>query len=108
MALDPTVQVAIIGAVSSVVTLIVGWLLNRHLKTSVEHASAAREQVQNSHTTNLRDDIDRVLAGIAALELGQRRHDKEFEGIRQDMAHERSERQDVSRRVDDHIRGHAA
>jgi C4-dicarboxylate-specific signal transduction histidine kinase len=25
-----------------------------------QHAKATREQVQNSHTTNLRDDIDRI------------------------------------------------
>jgi C4-dicarboxylate-specific signal transduction histidine kinase len=48
-----------------------------------QHAKATREQVQNSHTTNLRDDIDRihealdnladVPARLAALERAHHR-----------------------------------
>jgi hypothetical protein len=40
--------------------------------------TAVKEQVANSHSTNLRDDIDRVLDGI--------------EGIRDDMRQEREDR----------------
>jgi hypothetical protein len=46
------VLVAFVGAVG----LVAAALANR----GRQHAKAAREQVQNSHATNLRDDIDHV------------------------------------------------
>ena len=37
-----------------------------------------REQVQNSHGTNLRDDLDRIGAQVTDVQVGQRRHDVEL------------------------------
>ncbi|AEK07305.1 hypothetical protein PBI_MYXUS_32 [Mycobacterium phage Myxus] len=58
-----------------------------------------KEQVANSHNTNLRDDIDRVLASVATLAEGlgdvkvQVRDVKsDIGGIREDIRQERQER----------------
>jgi hypothetical protein len=63
------------------------------------HTAATLAQVQNSHTTNLRDDLDAVLDkldGLAGatetLLKGQARHDAEISGLRADMRVERQER----------------
>ena len=37
-----------------------------------------REQVQNSHGTNLRDDLDHIGALVTDVQRGQRRHDVEL------------------------------
>lgn len=68
-----------------------------------ETASITREQVQNSHTTNLRDDIDRVLTGIDMLHENSRQHGYELGHLRRDLQQERIERQALSERVDAHL-----
>lgn len=83
------IAVAIIGSCGLVAAAVVPHML-RHGR----QLEAVREQVQNSHTaTNLRDDIDRALHGIDHLidSVGL---------IRTDMAWERRERQDLSRRIE--------
>lgn len=40
---------------------------NRNAKQASEHAEAARDQVQNSHGTILRDDIDGISDGVNEL-----------------------------------------
>lgn len=40
---------------------------NRDAKQASEHAEAARDQVQNSHGTILRDDIDGIIHGVNEL-----------------------------------------
>lgn len=37
-----------------------------------------REQVQNSHGTNLRDDMDGIRDALGDVQAGQRRHDSEL------------------------------
>ena len=37
-----------------------------------------REQVQNSHGTNLRDDMDKIRDALGDVRAGQRRHDSEL------------------------------
>lgn len=60
-----------------------------------------RDQVANSHsTTNLRDDLDRVLDGISLLHQGQRQHTEDISNLRTDIAWERRERMDLARRVE--------
>lgn len=54
---DP-VSVAVIAALQSVVLLIVGALLNGKIKRVGKDAKAARVQVENGHTTNLREEGD--------------------------------------------------
>lgn len=40
---------------------------NRDARRAREHASATRDQVQNTHSSNLRDDIDGISDGISEL-----------------------------------------
>lgn len=37
-----------------------------------------REQVQNCHGTNLRDDLDKIRDALGDVQAGQRRHDSEL------------------------------
>jgi len=53
---------------------------------------AVREQVQNSHGTNLRDDLDQVLYGIGHIT-------EQIADIRTDLAWERRERMDLAERL---------
>jgi hypothetical protein len=72
------------------------------------HTAATLAQVQNSHTTNLRDDLDTVIVKIdsvaAAADIlikGQSRHDAEIAGLRDDMRVERRERLALADRLED-------
>lgn len=71
MNLDPTVQVALVGGLFSIVGLVIGRRQDKHLKELKEHSTQVREQVQNSHTTNLRDDIDRISSLVERVLEGQ-------------------------------------
>ena len=37
-----------------------------------------REQVQNSHGTNMRDDLDKIRDALGDVQAGQRRHDSDL------------------------------
>jgi hypothetical protein len=89
---NPTVIAAVIAAVASIVTALLGLWQRRHL-------ADVRAEVKNSHTTNLREDIDRLIEGVDSLMEGQRRHDAEIAGIRADLRIERRERLALARRV---------
>jgi Protein of unknown function (DUF2746) len=100
--LDPTVQSAIVGLVGAVLVALIsllGILMQRHNKT----LNTVRDQVQNSHSTNLRDDVDRVLEGVAQLAEMSRAHGYELGHLRRDLQQERVERQALSERVDEHV-----
>lgn len=114
--MDPTVQVAIVTTAGGIGVAVVGALAEfvrrqgKAINEVREHSQEARKQVQNSHSTNLRDDVDRVLAGIEKLVAGQanhaealRQHGREIGGLRRDIAHERVERLEVARRLDGHL-----
>lgn len=90
--MDTAIIVAGIAAIGSFGTAYFSHRQHRATK-------AVREQVQNSHDTNLRDDIDRVLDGITSLVEGQRRHDSEIAGIREDQRIERRERMALAERI---------
>lgn len=113
LALDPQVQSATItGGVTLTVALlgVCAEMLRRQKKALYEvkgHAEAACEQVQNSHGTNLRDDLDRVMDGLDQLLEGQRQHTKDITGLREEIRHERVERVYVEKRLDDHLHMHA-
>ncbi|MEU7905897.1 DUF2746 domain-containing protein [Actinoplanes sp. NPDC049118] len=90
-----TVLVALIGVVVE--------LLRRQHKA----LGAVQEQVHNAHGTNLRDDLDKVIAGVDQLLDGQDRHDqllrehaRDIGGLRAELRHERAERLAVERRLD--------
>ncbi|UOQ58086.1 DUF2746 domain-containing protein [Leucobacter allii] len=89
------VVVALITAASGVAVAVVGGIFlllqNRRQKRRDAHVSekleVVREQVQNSHGTNLRDDLDRIADGL--MQLG-----KNVEGLASDL---RGVRRDIGR-----------
>ncbi|SNS50603.1 Protein of unknown function [Actinacidiphila glaucinigra] len=68
-----------------------------------ENAQEARDQVSNTHATNLRDDLDRVIAGLDRVLEGQAEHSRDIRELRKELSHERAERLAVSERLDSHI-----
>ncbi|GGN40138.1 phosphoenolpyruvate-protein kinase (PTS system EI component) [Actinoplanes campanulatus] len=84
-ALEAPVQAAIVTAAGTVIVALLGLGLE-FMRRSHKRIGEVREQVANSHKTNLRDDIDRVLDGI--------------DGLRQEIRHERAERLALENRVD--------
>jgi hypothetical protein len=106
IAIDATVQSAVVTTVGTVVVALVGVGMARQSRTINEardHAQEARDQVANTHSTNLRDDLDRVIAGLDRVLAGQERHEDALQGLRQEIAHERIERLAVAERLDDHV-----
>jgi hypothetical protein len=71
----------VIGAIS--VAAIPSYFAHRNHKG----IKAVQDQVQNAHTTNLRDDIDRAIAAVSALS-------QELRGLRQDVGVEQAHRRD--------------
>ncbi|MEU6056993.1 DUF2746 domain-containing protein [Streptomyces sp. NPDC047097] len=102
-------QVALVTAGATVLVALLGIaaeFLRRqsHALTEVAaHAQEARDQVSNTHSTNLRDDLDSVMHRIDRVLDGQERHGDVIAALREDIAHERRERLAVSERLDDHL-----
>ncbi|MFF4528191.1 hypothetical protein ACFY1P_02865 [Streptomyces sp. NPDC001407] len=109
MPLEPSVQVAFVSAGGAITVALVGVLVElvRRQGTALaevrEHAQEAREQVSNDHSTNLRDDVDRVIRGLDRVLDGQTQHSRDIAALRTDLAHERTERLAVSERLDVHL-----
>ncbi|MFE9254027.1 DUF2746 domain-containing protein [Streptomyces sp. NPDC006879] len=116
LAVEPTVQVSLITAGGTVLVTLLGIAAEflrrqtRALNEVREHTQEARDQVSNTHSTNLRDDLDSVMYRIDRVLAGQERHDEalraqaeDIAGLRSDIAHERRERLAVSERLDDHM-----
>jgi hypothetical protein len=109
--LNSPVGVALVTGLLSVIGIAVAEFMRRNHKALKEvraTTEASREQVQNSHSTNLRDDLDEVMQGVRALLLGQERHTEQIETISVDLAWERRERGDLARRLDTHLAKSAA
>ena len=109
MNLEPTVQVAIITGLSGLLAALIEALRRqgKALGEVRDHAENTRTQVENSHPTNLRDDVDQVLDRLDRVLDGQARHDDalrqhgaEIGGLRRDLSHERAERLAVADRLD--------
>ncbi|MDX3525066.1 DUF2746 domain-containing protein [Streptomyces sp. ID05-39B] len=86
-------------------------LMRRQMKAIGEvadNAQEARDQVSNTHSTNLRDDLDAVASRIDRVLALQEMHSTEIAGLRADIAHERRERLAVAERLDDHVAATAA
>lgn len=117
MALSEAVEVVavLVPLIGPPITVWVGFTLNRKVKVVSGHASeavaqatnaatdakGARDQVQNSHTTNFRDDLDSLRRemsssfGSLRKDVGSTRDDlrglhKDISGVRQDVADVRS------------------
>lgn len=104
------IWVALIGSLlGPLATLIVGHLLNVKIKHVAVDAKASRTQVQNSHETNLRDDLDEKFGTVLETVTEARDHAKEAarEAAR---ANNRLDRQGaeiggLKKRLDRHIDG---
>ncbi|MEU0739267.1 DUF2746 domain-containing protein [Streptomyces sp. NPDC006134] len=98
----PTTVAALISAAGAVAVALVGAvaeLLRRQHRVMGE----VREQVSNTHQTNLRDDLDRVIAGLDRVLAGQTEHSRDIAALRADLSHERVERLAVAERLDHHM-----
>ncbi|GII98397.1 hypothetical protein Slu03_07750 [Sediminihabitans luteus] len=100
--------VAVVVATGPALAIFGPSLVRRLNRPIAEQVEVVREQVQNSHETNFRDDLDRVLAAVERIEQNQHRHDGEIAGIRDDVravaADGRQTRVDVevvARRIDE-------
>lgn len=104
--LNSEAVVAVIGGVFAVITAAFTTLLARQhkaIKAVREDTTVAREQTANTHSTNLREDIDRVIALSERLIVGQDRHTEDLATLRTDIAWERRERMDLAARLTKHI-----
>ena len=79
---------AIIAALVVIGPIVTTLLVARMQRPVQRQIAEVRNQVQNSHSANLRDDLDEkfalVLSGQNRLEEGQRRHDAELSEVRKD------------------------
>lgn len=87
------------------VALIVGavWIATRTTRKKVDAQAddikAVRHQVQNSHRTNLRDDIDGTTEQVAQLGVAVGRLADSVEGLREDVGGLHSETRDLRKDV---------
>lgn len=102
MSADPTVQVALVSAGGAVTAALVGVLVEL-VRRQGHVMGEVREHVANTHGTNLRDDLDRVIDGMGRVLEGQARHSEELSSLRSEISHERAERLAVAERLDDHL-----
>lgn len=56
---------SVIAAVASLAAMARGRRNGEHAEAAAADAKAVREQVENSHTTNLRDDLDKITDRLA-------------------------------------------
>lgn len=110
LVIEPTVQVSMIAAFASVIVALLGLLAegmrrnHNALRAVKKDTRGTREQVENSHSTNLRDDID-LLAQL--LEKQDTKSDAVLEAVtylRRDVQQEREERLEADKANRDHIR----
>lgn len=107
---DQTLAVAIISSLTAIVLAFMNQRTRADLKRHGDKIEVVRDQVQNSHGTNLREDIDMVLRAqlntdgmIRMVIEGQRSHSTDLSQLRLDMAQERKERLAGDDRLDDLI-----
>ncbi|AVE00406.1 hypothetical protein SEA_OZZYJ_25 [Streptomyces phage OzzyJ] len=105
---SPT-QVALITTGGTIAVALIGALVEllRRQHNAIEevrsNAQEARDQVANTHSTNLRDDLDELHEDVREVLRVLSRHTEEIGGLRDDLRQERRERLAVADRLDDHI-----
>lgn len=84
-----------------------GWIASRRQKAVQDSVNEVVSQVANTHSTNLRDDLDKVLKSlddtvsqVAAMAETQRSLAAQLQNIQQDIHLERRERAALTERVD--------
>lgn len=130
VALEPTITGALVSAFGGIIVALLGLLAegmrrnHNALRAVKKDTRASREQIQNSHSTNLRDDIDgliekvesvadaasQLVEGHGRLMRGQdllsthvnQLRDEQHQS-RVDQAQERAERLAADVRIDQHI-----
>lgn len=84
------IAVAAIVTFGTIITALLGYL-GVVATGARRHAKAARYEVQNTHPTNLRDDLDEKFEGLAGLVKTvidrQAEQGKDIGGIRADVRH---------------------
>ncbi|MET9861952.1 DUF2746 domain-containing protein [Streptomyces smyrnaeus] len=109
LAVAEGVQVALITAGGTVVVGLIGIVAefmrrqSNALTEVRENTAEARDQVSNTHTTNLRDDMDRMHEDVREVLSVLSQHGTEIREIRSEIRQERRERLSVSERLDDHV-----
>lgn len=105
-ALDPTVQAELIAAAGAVLLAVLGMVAaelrrqGRTLRRTAADAAEARDQVANTHQTNLRDDLDGLTQRLDLVLSKQDSTDEQIGALRGELAHERAERLALSNRLD--------
>lgn len=102
LAMDPTVQTALVTTGGTVTVALIGVLVEV-LRRQYKRLGEVREHVANDHTTNLRDDLDQVIRGLSDVKALLRDQGRDISGLREEIRHERTERLDVERRLDQHL-----
>ena len=102
LALDTPVQSAVVTAAGAIIVALVGVALEL-LRRSHQRLGEVTDQVKNSHGTNLRDDLDQVVAAVSRIESAQTLNAGAVTELRAELRHERVERLDVERRLDAHL-----
>lgn len=97
--MSEAVQVAFITSGFALVGTLAALILPK-LRKQGRDVRAVMHQVQNSHGTNLRDDIDKVLHGLEKVHETLMVHADVLTNLRTDITWERRERMDLARRVE--------
>lgn len=92
---DPTVLTAIVTGIFSLIGVVVVEMFRRQRRVLHE----VRSQVKNSHSTNLRDDLDELRDGLGRVLASSERQEHSLNGIRTDLRVEREERLALAGRV---------
>jgi hypothetical protein len=112
--MDSTVIAALITSAPAAATAVLALHVRKGNAENRRANEVVRAQVANSHTTNLRDDLDKVITGLetvltnqaqqasalAVVQENQRRTDAEIGGLRADMRVEREERLALARHME--------
>lgn len=91
MGVDPSIWVAIISVLGTL-TATFGPKLLKALLAGVSKLDEVHEQVKNTHSTNLREDLDVIAELVRGVQA-------DIAGLRQDIRQERQERVDLDARV---------
>ncbi|MGW1040050.1 DUF2746 domain-containing protein [Streptomyces sp. NPDC002547] len=107
LAMEPGVQVALVTTGGTIAVTLLGFaadFLRRHHRVMTE----VRDQVANTHSTNLRDDLDAVGFAIDRVIALQELTARDLAGLRDDLTLERRERLAVTERLNEHVASHSA
>ncbi|AGM12201.1 hypothetical protein SEA_DANZINA_26 [Streptomyces phage Danzina] len=109
LAAEPSAQTALITTGGTIAVALIGALVellrrqHNAIEEVRENAREARDQVANTHSTNLRDDLDELHGDVREALTVLNRHGELLISLHEDLRQERRERLAVADRLDDHI-----